>query len=842
MNIREKFLKFFEKNYHVIYKSSPVIPHDDNSILFTNSGMVQFKKNFLGLQKISDANVTTCQKCIRAGGKHNDFENVGYTNRHHTFFEMLGNFSFGEKHGGYFKKNAIELAWKFLTNELSLDKEKLWITVHTNDDEAWSIWKNLTSFPDERIVRIESNFWSMGDTGPCGPCSEIFYDKGEQYEGFPPGQGDEKDRYLEIWNLVFMSFDRDSDGNLSELEEKCIDTGMGLERIVSVIEDQESGYETTIFSKIMCKIESVTDKKYLNYKANFRIIADHLRSSVFLLAEGITPSNEDKGYVLRKILRRAFANVYKLSYDQCLLDVLYEVLVEDIGGIYEEISINKELILFHIQNEYKKFSEILTNSKKMIIDMFDSKFSEKDASFLYETHGVPFDITKEIVEKEYGIYLSQEKFDIAYSEHKEKAKGTWKEQNTNSIQNIVEKFLNSAVSEKIQDTHFVGYEEYSANAILLKIHYENNRLFMIFDKTPFYATGGGQINDTGYITVNNKSIFVEFVEKKQGIFVHISSELTADSGIEEKCNMELKIDLKRRNAIAANHSATHLLNHALRKVLGNHVVQKGSLINEHKLRFDFAQDGQISTDQLYSIEKIVNSHIRANYERVRVIDAPENAIKKGAVGTFEDKYMSEVFVVSFGDVTEICGGTHVKRTGDIGFFKIIHQSSISSGVRRLEAVTGLSAEKYIAEKCSILDKACSILNVKDHALIDKILTNMQKSSNKSLAVDVNFDIVQIGKSIHLCYANLQNVDVSVVKNVFVNKKNTSKTSVFIGILNGNTILVGLTKDLTENGLSATELLKCIVTKGGGGKDLAQGQCSGDLQYDDIKNKVTAFIK
>lgn len=955
LNIRQRFIDFFENHGHKVCQSSPVVPQNDNSILFTNSGMVQFKKFFLGSENPKHANVTTCQKCIRAGGKHNDFENVGHTNRHHTFFEMLGNFSFGETRGGYFKKTAIELVWKFLIEELKIDKSKLWITIHTDDEESEAIWSSVSNLPKDRIVKLKGNFWSMGESGPCGACSEIFYDKGSSYEGSPPGQGDEGDRYLEIWNLVFMSYDN-QDGELLELDNKCIDTGMGFERIVSVMENKESAYESSVFSGIMSKISELTKRNYLENKVEFRIIADHLRSSVFLLADGVIPSNEDSGYILRKILRRAFFNVRKLEYEDCLLDDLYEVLSNQLSSVYREIALSRETILFFIRSEYEKFIDILRSSKK-IISNYNCKFTESDASFLYETHGIPFEITREVVKQEFNIDLRESEFLNVYEKHKKKAKGSWKgakdESNIlNVLESLAQSFVqslnendvggiragdidggsgvgSSSASECMNDsansnnfsTEFLGYDVDFTHATLLKVYLYENRLIMIFDKTVFYATGGGQVCDSGKVTFkgleyysshssshnisdnlhynlcsgssnylhDNSSdlvVSVETVEKKHGVYMHVSNVIENTQSVLDQVNKVidvkeaalLNIDISRRFRIAANHSATHLLNNALRQVLGSHVMQKGSLINESKLRFDFSHDTPMTHEEISKVENLVNEYIRLNYERKRFYDTLENAILNGAVGAFEDRYLKNVFVVSFESVKEICGGTHVNRTGDIGFFKITSQSSVSSGVRRIEAVTGIEAENYINERLNILKEVCGVLNGSHENILEKVQNLKKKKSSISGSIDFKSVLGVSGYDYHksmnakesnardvkakgdkkfnftLHYAEVLSENIGEVKNNVLSYVKSQKKSVIAVIIknekdknekksykdteknnDNSTLLIAITNDMP--GFARDLMLSC-TKKGGGGRDLAQGSCG--LNIDAVKDSIMQY--
>ncbi|UFX98502.1 alanine--tRNA ligase [Candidatus Gromoviella agglomerans] len=831
MNIRDLFLRYFQDHDHLLVKSSPVIPSNDSSILFTNSGMVQFKRAFLALENAPSKNVTTCQKCVRAGGKHNDLDNVGHTNRHHTFFEMLGNFSFG----GYFKKNAIALAWKFLTHCLYLDESKLWITIHPSDFEAREIWMQFVK--SERIIEIEDNFWSMGSTGPCGYCSEIYYDKGHQYEGNLPGQGDEKDRYVEIWNIVFMSFNRDEDGKMTELEQKCIDTGMGLERVMAILESKESAYETTIFMPIIQKIQMLSGKLYSDFKSQFRIIADHLRSCAFMMSDGITPSNEGRGYVLRRIMRRAFLNINKLDYKKCMLTELYDVFLDSIGNVYSELSINREMILMNIQIEYEKFLNILTNAEAEINRYMRSDVSNKNlaeyAFFLYETHGIPFDITKSLLSC-YGCEVFESDFDIYYSLHQEKAKESWHEKRDSS-----ENFMNEFVY-KMPATDFCGYDNLSTKAKLLKYALHDNKLFMVFDKTCFYATGGGQIGDCGEIVFNNFEVHVLNTEKLNGVYVHICEFkfLSFDSA-----EAILRVNELNRKAVSANHSATHLLNSALRRVLGPHVVQKGSLVDAKKFRFDFSHNKSLLEDEIVQIENIVNEEIQKNSLRYKSIMAPEEAIKNGAIGTFEDKYEKSVFVVSIGNSTEICGGTHVDRSGEIGVFKIVSQSSVASGVRRIEAITGMEAVKCFQRCNNQIQTLSLMLNTQSENALERIKLLVEESKKRNI-ICVEFERFHLNSFDVHAFCE-KNIDSMVMKEILTKKIKSVKRAMLIGVSMSKhgVCMVLITKDLVQEShiFDAKKILERMKITGGGSEFFAQGPWNG-MTINDYIAELTEMVK
>ena len=691
--LRAKFLDYFSKNDHEVVDSSPLIPVNDDTLLFTNAGMVQFKDVFLGSEKRPYKRATTTQRCIRAGGKHNDLENVGYTLRHHTFFEMLGNFSFGD----YFKEEAIKLAWNFLTNELNLDKERLWISVFREDDEAAEIWSSIIGIDPERIVRLdeEDNFWSMGDTGPCGPCSEIYYDHGEQYEGTPPGSpGDEGDRFVEIWNLVFMQFNRDAKGELTPLPKPSVDTGMGLERVAAVMQGVNSNYETDLFLNLIKASEEVIKSPG---EASHKVIADHIRSVSFLIADGITPSNEGRGYVLRRIMRRGIRHGYKLGAKKPFLYSLVEPLVKEMESAFPMLASNQKQIEEIIHNEEKKFLETLDKGIEILekeISNMDSKVIPGDVVFkLHDTFGFPFDLTADIA-REQDLKLDEAGFNKCMEEQVKNSKSA-------------SKFKGTQLDlSSIDETKFLGYDRLNAEGKILGLWNDDLRVdsatadkeyFLALDQTPFYAESGGQVGDQGKFSCSSGSGQILDCIKQGKIFLHT---IKIDEGaIKLGDKLKLAVAPDKRASAASNHSATHLMHAALKHVLGSHVEQKGSLVDASKLRFDFSHPKAVTKDEIKQIELLVNQHTLNNAEVKTELMKLDDAIASGAEAMFGEKYDDEVRVLSMSDgfSVELCGGTHVTRTGDIGMFVILSESSVSSGVRRIEAVTGAKAVELALE-------------------------------------------------------------------------------------------------------------------------------------------------
>ena len=705
-DVRKKFLEFFNKNDHQIVESSNLVPNNDPTLMFTNSGMVQFKNVFTGLEKKSFKLATTAQKCVRAGGKHNDLENVGYTPRHHTFFEMLGNFSFGD----YFKEQAIHHAWNLLTKEFQIPKEKLLATVYAEDDESFNLWKKIAGFSDDKIIRIPTsdNFWSMGDTGPCGPCSEIFYDHGEKLKGGLPGSPEQDgDRYIEIWNLVFMQYEQISKDKRINLPKPSVDTGMGLERMTAVLQGTHDNYNIDHFKKIMSASADIT-KAPINEKtiASHRVIADHLRASSFLIAEGILPSNEGRGYVLRRIMRRGMRHAHTLGSKNPVFFKLFETLLEEMSESYPELKRGQDLIVETLKNEEEKFSTLLERGIKILdenLEKVKNKILPGDIAFkLYDTYGFPLDLTADILRGK-NIAVDNKGFDEAMEKSKELARANWKGSGDKSVE---EKWFK--VREEINATEFLGYEYDKAEGVVLKISKGKNfiseaktgdEVEIITNQTPFYAESGGQVGDQGIISTANCKIKITDTQKKMGdLHVHLGKVESGSIKIGE--NVNLAIDVERRNDARAYHSATHLLHEALRRTLGKHVIQKGSLVSPEKLRFDFSHNKPIENSELNKIEKYVNDMVATSSDVRTRIMTPDEAVENGALALFGEKYGEEVRVLSMGKEgsayfsTELCGGTHVRNTKDIGRFKIVSQSAIASGIRRVEALREKQLEQY----------------------------------------------------------------------------------------------------------------------------------------------------
>ena len=716
-DIRQAFLDFFNSKDHQVVDSSPLIPANDETLLFTNAGMVQFKDVFLGTDKRKYSRATTSQRCIRAGGKHNDLENVGYTLRHHTFFEMLGNFSFGD----YFKEDAIKYAWEFLTDVLKLEKDKLWISVYKDDDEAEKIWIDIIGVDPSRIVRLgdEDNFWSMGDTGPCGPCSEIYYDHGDHIEGTPPGsEGDEGDRFVEIWNLVFMQFNRDDSGNMTPLPKPSVDTGMGLERIAAVMQGVNSNYETDLFKDLISASNRVLGSQE---SESHKVISDHIRSVSFLIADGILPENEGRGYVLRRILRRAIRHGYKMGATKPFLYELVDDLEKLMSEAYPLIKEKKEHIAQTIKDEEVKFFETLEKGIDILetaISKLDDEIIPGDVVFkLHDTFGFPFDLTADIA-REKGLTIDEDGFKKSMDQQKQTSKAG-------------SSFVSSLpAAAGVEETEFLGYETLESESKVLVLWRDQDRVdevsesdevFIACEKTPFYAESGGQVGDTGrFISGNTTGTILDC--KKQGkVFLH--KAIIEKGSLKNGDVISMSVEKDKRAATAIHHSSTHLLHAALREVLGDHVQQKGSLVDESKLRFDFSHSKPLTKHEISSIEEIVNRELLNNVEVQTKVMNLDDAINSGAQALFGEKYEDEVRVLTMGEKSfsvELCGGTHVERTGDIGVFVIVNQSSVASGIRRIEAIGGKQALEYINEVRAVTDSLQTKLNVPADALLEKV--------------------------------------------------------------------------------------------------------------------------
>ena len=735
--IRSTFLKYFEKNDHKIVESSNLVPNNDPTLMFANSGMVQFKNVFTGLEKRDYQRATTSQKCVRAGGKHNDLENVGYTPRHHTFFEMLGNFSFGD----YFKEQAIHYAWNLITKDFGIDKNRLYVTVFHEDDEAFNFWKKIAGFSDDRIIRIATsdNFWSMGDTGPCGPCSEIFYDHGDHLAGGLPGtKYEDGNRFIEIWNLVFMQYEQVSKDKRIDLPKPSVDTGMGLERIAALLQGTHDNYETDHFKKIISSTsEIIKTKQDQSNRSSFRVIADHLRASAFLIAEGVLPSNEGRGYVLRRIMRRGMRHSHLLGSKEPVFYNLFETLRDEMSGNYPELVRADSLIKETLKMEEEKFLVLLDRGIKILNEEISkiNKILPGEIAFkLYETYGFPIDLTEDIL-KSKSLKFDKERFGELMRESVELAKKNWKGSGDSAIEKI---WYN--IKEKNGTTEFLGYENNQSQGVikcLLKSHkevsilVEGDEAIIVVNQTPFYGESGGQVGDTGEIVADNFKFEVTDTQKKLGdLIVHYGK--VTEGSIKLDDIVSLKINAERRKDMRAYHSATHLLHESLRRVLGTHVTQKGSLVEPNRLRFDFSHMKPILNEEIDKIENYVNTMISKKSDVRTRLMTPDEAVENGALALFGEKYGEEVRVLSMGDddgkyfSTELCGGTHVKNTGDIGKFKIISQSSIASGIRRIEALRDKQLEDYLKNK----EKLSNISSKKNEEMIKSLSEQITKLGGK----------------------------------------------------------------------------------------------------------------
>ncbi len=737
--IRNTFLKYFEKNDHKIVESSNLVPNNDPTLMFANSGMVQFKNVFTGLEKRDYKRATTSQKCVRAGGKHNDLENVGYTPRHHTFFEMLGNFSFGD----YFKERAIELAWNLITKDFGLDKNRLYFTVFNEDEEAFKLWKKISGLNENKIIKISTsdNFWSMGETGPCGPCSEIFYDHGDHLKGGLPGSKDQDgDRYIEIWNLVFMQYEQVSKDKRIDLPKPSVDTGMGLERMAALLQGTHDNYKTDHFLKLINSIsETVKVKPNENNLSSFRVIADHLRASSFLLAEGVLPSNEGRGYVLRRIMRRGMRHSHLLGSKEPIFFNIFKTLLDEMSQNYPELKRAESLIKETLKMEEEKFLVLLERGMKILddeISKIDKVLPGEVAFKLYDTYGFPLDLTEDIL-KNKSLKVDNTKFDEMMKKSRELAKKNWKGSGDSSVSEI---WFN--LKEKIGPTEFLGYETNQAEGSVTAIIKDDKEIQqlkegeegqIILNQTPFYGESGGQVGDKGTITSGENEFEVTDVQKKIGnLFVHFGK--VSKGSIKLKDNVELKINTERRQNIRAYHSATHLLHESLRRTLGTHVMQKGSLVAPDRLRFDFSHMKPITDEEMKKIDENVNKFVNSKTEVVTRLMTPEEGIEQGAMALFGEKYGDEVRVVFMGEEgnkyfsTELCGGTHVKNTGEVGQFKVVSQSSIAAGVRRVEALRDKQLEEYLKSK----DKMSSLSSQKNEETIKSLSSEITKLGGKPI--------------------------------------------------------------------------------------------------------------
>jgi alanyl-tRNA synthetase len=842
--LRQQFLDFFASHGHEIIASSSLVPGNDPTLLFTNAGMVQFKDVFLGMDKRTYNRATTSQRCVRAGGKHNDLENVGYTARHHTFFEMLGNFSFGD----YFKQDAIKYAWEFLTETLKLPKGKLWVTVYAEDDEAYNIWSQQMGVPTDRITRIgdnkgaryaSDNFWQMGDTGPCGPCTEIFYDHGEHIWGGPPGTPEEDgDRYIEIWNLVFMQYERTKDGSMIPLPKPSVDTGMGMERLAAVMQGVHSNYEIDLFQTLLKKGAELAKMDNLD-NPSLKVIADHIRSCSFLITDGVLPSNEGRGYVLRRIIRRAIRHGYKLGMEAPFFHKLVQPLVDEMGVAYPELAKAQPQVEQALEKEERRFAETLEHGMKVLEEAIGNMSGDTidgDTVFkLYDTYGFPVDLTGDIA-RERNLKLDEAGFEKAMDAQRERARAAGK--------------FGADYGDKLAvsgATEFHGYEQLAETSSITALFRGSDATDslqagdagrVVLDHTPFYAESGGQVGDTGVLHTGNAVFRVTDTRKQGTTFIHVG---TLESGTLSVGNsVAAEVDAERRQAIILNHSATHLMHAALRQVLGTHVEQKGSLVTPERLRFDFSQPDPVTPAQIAEVEAIVNSEIRANAATLAQVMGMEDAKKAGAMALFGEKYGDEVRVMKIGFSTELCGGCHVNRTGDIGLFKIVSEGGVAAGIRRIEAVTGANALAWLSDVTSRLDSVARLLKSNPVEVTDKLDAMLQK--NRSLEKELEQlkgkmasqagsgladQAVEIG-GMRVLAANLEGADPKSLRDTVDQLKNKLGKAVVIlaAVADGKVSLVaGVTKDETAK-VKAGDLLGFVAGqiggKGGGRPDMAQG--------------------
>ena len=880
--IRSAFLKYFEKNDHKIVESSNLVPNNDPTLMFANSGMVQFKNVFTGLEKRDYKRATTSQKCVRAGGKHNDLENVGYTPRHHTFFEMLGNFSFGD----YFKERAIKLAWDLVTKDFGLNKNRLYFTVFNEDEEAFKLWKKITGLGEDKIIKISTsdNFWSMGETGPCGPCSEIFYDHGDHLKGGLPGTKDQDgDRYIEIWNLVFMQFEQVSKDKRINLPKPSVDTGMGLERITALLQGTHDNYETDHFKKLINSIsEAVKIKPDQKNVSSFRVIADHLRASSFLIAEGVLPSNEGRGYVLRRIMRRGMRHSHLLGSKQPIFYNIFKTLMDEMSGNYPELVRAQSLIKETLKTEEEKFLVLLERGMKILNDeilKIDKVLPGEVAFKLYDTYGFPLDLTEDIL-KNKSLKIDNKKFETLMNESRELAKKNWKGSGDSSVNKIW-----FEIKDRLGPTEFLGYETDQAEGKILSLLKDNKEVkilsandegMLITNQTPFYGESGGQVGDTGEITLGEFKFEVNDVQKQLGdLFVHYGK--VTEGSIKVNDNVEMKIDVERRNNVRAYHSATHLLHESLRRVLGTHVTQKGSLVDPDRLRFDFSHMKPISTDEIKKIETFVNSMVEKKSEVKTRIMTPKEAVDNGALALFGEKYGDEVRVLSMGSEkdryfsTELCGGTHARNTGDIGKFKIISQSSIAAGVRRVEALRDKQLQEYLnkKEKLSDLESEKSEETIKD--LSQKIIKlggkpNISSDNQQTLIKDLTKHYEQLLVKSTLSDKSKNIINDQTINNVKVRfqkvidlppkdlrklvdsgKKELAEGIIVVFAVKDEKIglAIGVTKNLTKK-YDAVKLAKIgseiIGGKGGGGRsDFAQAGGTDSSKIDTAFDQIKTLI-
>ncbi|MFP3011993.1 MAG: alanine--tRNA ligase [Rickettsia sp.] len=867
--VRSKFITYFKANNHTHVPASSLIPHNDPSLMFVNSGMVQFKNVFTGQEKRPYNKAVTSQKSLRAGGKHNDLENVGYTARHHTFFEMLGNFSFGD----YFKEQAIYYAWNLLTKEFELQKDKLYVTVYHTDDEAASYWKKIAGFRDDRIIRIKTNdnFWSMGDTGPCGPCSEIFYDHGEQIYGGLPGTKDEDgDRFIEIWNMVFMQYEQIDKDTRIELPQKSIDTGMGLERMTAVLQHVNNNYDIDLFQEIINFTENIVKVKVEGEaKFSYRVIADHLRASSFLIADGVIPSNEGRGYVLRRIMRRAMRHAHMLGSKEPLMYKLLPKLVDLMGNVYPELKRAESFISSILEQEEIRFKTTLERGLKLLTEETETlikgnELSGEVAFKLYDTYGFPLDLTEDIL-KSRDISVDHQGFEEQMLAQKERARKSWLGSGESKTDQLW-----FDIKEQHGSTEFLGYTLNEAECKIIALIKDNSlidnikeidtQFLLISNQTPFYGESGGQMGDIGTIFSKDSEIEVIDTLKYLGsIIVHKCILKKGQINVGENANFS--IDIKYRQNLRIHHSATHILHAVLHEVLGKHVTQKGSLVAPTYLRFDISHSKAVTNEEITLIEDKVNEIIRDNHEVDTTLMTTEDAVKQGAMALFGEKYDSEVRVVKMGETSlELCGGTHVRRTGDIGCFKITSESAIAAGVRRIEAVCGEFVIKLMREKDSLLKSIESSLKTNKNELVTKVNNTLEhnkeleKELEKTHLARLDLSIEQIEKQaedikgVKLIYRYIENLDNKVLRQAAENLTKKVEDLIVVYIAGNNdklSITVAVSKAITDKynaGIIAKELSLFLGGNGGGGQaSLAQAGGNDIGKLTNIQEKLYSLL-
>lgn len=856
-DLRNKFIDYFKSHGHQAVASSSLVPADDPTLLFTNAGMNQFKDCFLGAEKRSYTRAVSSQRCVRAGGKHNDLENVGYTARHHTFFEMLGNFSFGD----YFKKEAIEFAWNFLTKEIGLPKEKLLVTVYSEDDEAFDIWESHIGVPKEKIIRISTsdNFWSMGDTGPCGPCSEIFYDHGAHIWGGPPGTPEEDgDRFIEIWNLVFMQFNKQADGTMEPLPKPSIDTGMGLERISAILQNVHSNYEIDLFQNLIKSAASIVGSEDLENKS-LRVIADHIRSCSFLICDGVMPSNEGRGYVLRRIIRRAVRHGYQLGANDIFFYKLVASLAKEMGEAYPELVDQLPVIEKVLRVEEEQFSKTLARGMAILNDTLETLEGDTvpgDVVFkLYDTYGFPTDLTNDVA-REHDLKIDEEGFEAAMQAQRARAQ---------QASNFGADYNSKLAID--HTTSFTGYTDVEGQANVVELIADNAFVekledgqegVVVLDSTPFYAESGGQAGDKGVLRVANGEFIVTDTQKMGNAFAHKG---IAKGSVSKGDTATAAIDAANREAIKKNHSATHLLHAALREILGEHVTQKGSLVEAPRMRFDFSHFEAVTAEQLAEIERRVNQEIRANHTLATELMDLDEAKASGAMALFGEKYDEKVRVVTMGPFSvELCGGTHVARTGDIGLFKITSEAGIASGVRRIEAVTGEHALEVVQTQQATLSSLSALLKTDSQNVLDRVvsLQNQTKELEKALnsakqklasqqGADMLSNAVEIN-GVKVLIANLEGVEAKSLRSMMDDIKNRiGEGIVVLGVANDAKVnlIAGVTKNLTSK-VKAGELVNFVASqvggKGGGRPDMAQAGGDQPENLGQALDSVNAWLQ